>query len=57
MARSAWTAGYIYGMGKPNIARALGRKRTLDNIRDRRAAQDVARLLDRNRRRILENIR
>jgi hypothetical protein len=56
MAEVAWTKGYLYGLGKPNIARALARKRSLEKIRHRRAALDVARAL-RNRKRILENIR
>jgi hypothetical protein len=56
-ARVAWIEGYLYGMGKANIARALARKRSLENIKYRRAAQDVARVRDRNRKRILENIR
>jgi hypothetical protein len=56
MAQVALTEGYLYGL-KPNVARTLARKRTLENIRYRRAAQDVARALDRNRKRILENIR
>jgi hypothetical protein len=56
MAEVAWTKGYLYGIGKPNIARALARKRSLEKIRHRRAALDVDRAL-RNRKRILENIR
>jgi hypothetical protein len=56
MAEVAWTKGYLYGLGKPKIARALARKRSLEKIRNRRAALDVARAL-RNRKRILENIR
>jgi hypothetical protein len=57
MAQLAWTEGYLYGVGNANIARALARKRSLENIQYRRAAHDVARALDRNRKRILENIR
>jgi hypothetical protein len=56
MAQVAWTKGYLYGLGKPNVARALARKRSLEKIRDRRAALDSARAL-RNRKRILERIR
>jgi hypothetical protein len=56
MARVAWTAGYLYGSGKATIARALARKRTMENIQHRRAAHDVARALDRQRKRFLENI-
>jgi hypothetical protein len=56
MARVAWTKGYLYGIGQPNIARALARKRTSEKIRDQRAALAFARAL-RNRKRILENIR
>jgi hypothetical protein len=57
MARIAWTKGYLYGTGKSNLARALARKRSLENVRYRRAAHNVARALDRNRKRILESIR
>jgi hypothetical protein len=57
MAQRAWTEGYLYGVGKAKVARALARKRSLENIQYRRAALDVARALDRNRKRILENIR
>jgi hypothetical protein len=57
MAKAALTKGYLYGIGKPKVARALARKRSLEKIRYRRAAHDVARALDRNRKRILENIR
>jgi hypothetical protein len=53
MAQVALAEGYLYGL-KPDVARALARKRTLENIRYRRAAQDVARALDRDRKRILE---
>jgi hypothetical protein len=56
MAQAAWTKGYLYGIGKPNIARALARNVTLENIRYRRAAQAVTRALDRNRTRILKDI-
>ena len=56
MAKAARTKGYLYGIGKPNIARALAGKRTSEKVRDRRAALDFARAL-RNRKRILENIR
>ena len=45
IAKVAWTHGYLYGVGKPNIARALARKRSMQKIRDRRAALDVARAL------------
>jgi hypothetical protein len=45
MAQDAWTKGYLFGVGKPNIARALARTRSLEDIRRRRAAQDVARAL------------
>jgi hypothetical protein len=57
MAQAAWTQGYLYGIGKPKVARALARKRSLEKIRYRRAANNVARALDRNRKRTLENIR
>jgi hypothetical protein len=57
MTRIAWTKGYLYGTGKSNVARALARKRSLENVRYRRAAHNVARALDRNRKRILESIR
>ena len=57
LARAAWTQGYLYGIGKPNVARALARKRTMEKIRNRRAAQDVARALDRSRMRSLKSIR
>jgi hypothetical protein len=57
LAQAAWTEGYLYGIGKPKIARALARKRTLEKIRNRRAAQNLARALDRNRRRSLKSIR
>jgi hypothetical protein len=57
MARDARTQGYLYGVGKAKVARALARKRSLENIQYRRAAHDVARALDRTRKRILENIR
>jgi hypothetical protein len=56
MAQLAWTAGYLYGTGKAEIARALARKRTMENVQHRRAAHDVARALDRHRKRFLENI-
>jgi hypothetical protein len=45
MAQAAWTKGYLYGIGKPNIARALARNASLEKIRNRRAAQNVARAL------------
>jgi chaperonin GroEL (HSP60 family) len=57
MAQVAWTKGYLYGMGMPKIARALAVERALEKIQRRRAAQQVTRALDRNRKRILENIR
>jgi hypothetical protein len=57
LAQAARTKGYLYGIGKPNVARALARKRTLEKIRNRRAAQDVAGALDRNRTRSLKSIR
>jgi hypothetical protein len=58
MARDAWIKGYLDGMGKAEVARVLARKRRLENIQHRRAAHDdVARALDRNRKRILDNIR
>jgi hypothetical protein len=56
MARAACTKGYLYGIGKPNIARALARNVSLENIQYRRAAQDVARALDRRRTQILKDI-
>jgi hypothetical protein len=56
MAQAARTKGYLYGIGKPNIARALARNVSLENIRYRRAAQQVARALDRNRAQILKDI-
>jgi hypothetical protein len=56
MAEVAWTKGYLYGIGKPNVARALARKRSLEKIRHRRAALAYARAL-RNGKRIPENIR
>jgi hypothetical protein len=46
--RAAWTQGYLHGIGKPSIARALARKRTNQKIRPRRAELEVARAL-RNR--------
>jgi hypothetical protein len=57
LAQAAWTKGYLYGIGKPNVARALARKRTLEEIRNRRSTQEVARALDRNRTRSLKSIR
>jgi adenylylsulfate kinase-like enzyme len=57
MARVAWIEGYLSGMGKAKVARALARKRSLENIQHRRAAHDVARALDRNRKRVLDNMR
>jgi hypothetical protein len=54
--QAAWIKGYLYGIGKPNIARALARNVSLENIRYRRAAQAVARALDRNRTQILKDI-
>jgi hypothetical protein len=54
--RKAREEGYLYGLGKPNVARASARKRSLEKIRHRQAALDVARAL-RNRQRILENVR
>jgi hypothetical protein len=48
MAEVAWTRGYRYGVGKPNIARALARRRSMENIRHRRVELEVARAL-RNR--------
>jgi hypothetical protein len=59
MAQVAWTKGYLHGVGKPNIARAFARKRSLENIRQRRAAltaHKVGRALDRNRKQILKGI-
>jgi hypothetical protein len=57
LAQDAWIKGYLYGIGKPKIARALARKRTMEKIRNRRAEQDLARALDRNRKRSLKSIR
>jgi hypothetical protein len=57
MARVAWTKGYLYGTGKAKVARALARQRSLETIQHRRAVQDIARALDRNRKRILEHSR
>jgi hypothetical protein len=57
MAQVAWTEGYLHGVGKAKIPRARARKRSLENIQYRRAAQDVARALDRNRKQIMERIR
>jgi hypothetical protein len=48
--RAAWTKGYLHGLGKPKIALALARKRSLEKIRDRRTAQNVARALGRGTR-------
>jgi hypothetical protein len=56
MAQVAWTAGYLYGAGKAKVARALARKRMVENVQHRRAAHGVARALDRHRKRYLENI-
>jgi hypothetical protein len=59
LADVAWAKGYLYGVGKPNIARALARKRSLEKIRYRRAAQaahNIARALDRNRKQTLKGI-
>jgi hypothetical protein len=56
MAQVAWTAGYLYGTGNAKIARALARKRTTENVQHRRAAHEVGRALDRQRKRFLENI-
>jgi hypothetical protein len=44
-AQVAWTQGYLYGVGEPNVARALARKRSMEKIRRRRAALEVARAL------------
>ena len=49
-ARVAWTEGYLYAV-KAKLARALARKRILEDLKYRRAAHDVARALDRNRKR------
>ena len=57
MARLAWTEGYLYGIGKTTVARALARRRTFETIAYRRASHEVVRALDRLRKRILENIR
>jgi hypothetical protein len=57
MAQVAWTKGYLYGVGKAKLARVLARKRSSENIEYRRAAHDIARALDRNRRQIMERIR
>jgi hypothetical protein len=57
MAQVALTAGYLYGIGKAKVARALARKRILEHIKHRQTAHVVARALERNRKRILENIR
>jgi hypothetical protein len=35
--------GYLYGVGRPTVARALARKRSMEKIRHRRAALEVAR--------------
>ena len=51
----AWIEGYLYGVGRPNVARALARKRSTDKIRHRRAALDLGRAL--RRKRILEKMR
>jgi hypothetical protein len=59
MAQVAWTKGYLHGIGKPTIARAVARKRSLEKIRYRRAAlaaHKVGRGLDRNRKQILKDI-
>ena len=48
--QAAWTMGYLYGLGKPNIARAHARKRSLENIRYRRAVQNMTRALARGAR-------
>jgi hypothetical protein len=53
---AAWIKGYLYGMGKPNIARALARNRTSEKVVYRRAALEFARAL-RNQKRVFENIR
>jgi hypothetical protein len=52
IAQVAWAQGYLYGIGRPNIARALARKRSMEAIRQRRTALDDARAL-RNLKRIL----
>jgi hypothetical protein len=57
MAQVAWTEGYLHGVGKAKVARVLARKRSLENIQSRRAAHHVVRVLDRNRRQIMERIR
>jgi hypothetical protein len=59
MAQVAWTKGYLHGIGKPNIARAFARERSLENIRNRRAAlaaHKVAWALDRIRKQIYKDI-
>ena len=56
MAQVAWTKGYLYGMGMPKIARALAGKPALEKIRHRRAAQEVTRGVDRNRKWILKRL-
>ena len=58
MAQVAWSRGYLHGIGKPNIARAFARQRSLENIRYRRAAlaaQKLVRALDRIRRQIFQD--
>jgi hypothetical protein len=45
MAQVAWIEGYLYGFVRPNVARALARKRSIEKIRHRRAAPEVARAL------------
>ena len=57
MAQFAWTKGYLYGTGKAKVARALARQRILEHIRERQAAHDVARALDRIRKRIPGGLR
>ena len=57
MAQVACTKGYLHGIGKARVARALARKRFLENIQHRRAAYEVAGTLDRARKRILESLR
>jgi hypothetical protein len=57
MAQVAWIEGYLHGVGKAKVARALARKRSLENIQSRRASHDVARALDRYRRQIMGRIR
>jgi hypothetical protein len=56
MAQAAWTAGYLAGVGKAKVARALARQRLMESVQHRRDMHDVARALDRHRKRFLEKI-